>query len=64
METWNRLTVTRGEGKGDKGGKKGKRLDKEPVWMTQVVDKSLGIDCGSGHGLGGGQQKGKKLGQL
>ena len=31
METWNRLTVTRGEDEGDNGGKKGKGLVKEHV---------------------------------
>ena len=31
METWNRLTVARGEEGGDNGGKKGKRLVKEHV---------------------------------
>ena len=31
METWNRLTVIRGEGQRDNGGKKGKGLDKEHV---------------------------------
>ena len=31
METWNRLTVTRGERGGDNGGKKGKGLVKKHV---------------------------------
>ena len=31
METWNRLTVTRGVGEGDNGGKKGEGLVKEHV---------------------------------
>ena len=31
METWSRLKVNTGEGKGDNGGKKGKGLDKEHV---------------------------------
>ena len=31
METWDRLTVTRGMGEEDNGGKKWKGLDKEHV---------------------------------
>lgn len=31
MEPWNRLKVTRSEGKKDNGGKKGKELDKTHV---------------------------------
>ena len=31
METWNRLTVTRGEWEEDNGGKKGKVVDEERV---------------------------------
>ena len=43
METWNRLKVTRGEGEGDKGGKKGKGPDKEHAWMAQ----GHGQQCGN-----------------
>ena len=42
METWNRLTVTRGEWEEDNGGKEGKRLVEEHVRMIH----GHGQQCG------------------
>ena len=57
METWNRLTVNRGRGEGDNGGKKGKELVKEHERPLDM-DNSVGINCGSGGGMGRGWQRG------
>ena len=44
---------------GDNGGKKGKGLDKEHVWMTHGLDNSVGTVCGSKGWDGRGRAKGK-----
>ena len=51
-----------GIGEGDNGGKKGKELNKEPVWMTHGHKQGLTVRVGIGMGIGG--QRGGKLGQL
>ena len=42
METGNKLTAAGGKGIGDNGGKQGKRLVKEHVWITHGHGKQCG----------------------
>ena len=67
METWNRLTETRGEEEGDSGGKKGKDESKNKYEWTAVdmdMAYSVGIDGGSRGWAGQRRRKEGKLGQL
>ena len=64
MEMWNRLTAARGEDGGVNGGKKGKGLVKEPLWMTHRHGQWCG-DWLWEPGMSWTEEaKGGKLGQL
>ena len=60
METWNRLTVTRGEGQGGKWWKEGegtrKRTSMNDPWTWTTVWE---LTVGAGGGMGGGEQREK-----
>ena len=61
LEIWNRLKVTRLV-RGDNGGKKGKGLDEERVWMTHRHGQQCGDwlwECGSRLGGRGQRRKNK-----
>ena len=61
----NRLKVTRGEERGDSGGKKGKGLTENTYAWPADMDNGVGIDWGSGGRVRWMEEgKGKKLGQL